>query len=130
MTIQSHVDRCLSQPINPFHVDDDDEEIAKNIQEEFSNKARSYNSPTEEPFLENLDELITAQQASEVQVFRVIRSKCWPMYMERCRQKWFKQNSNISVSFTGELGVGDGPKREFFEGIDYIFYFSRYVNEE
>jgi len=118
--IQSHVDGCLTQPINPFEVDDN-EESAKQIREEFSNNARTYNSPTQEPFIENLDDLITAQQASEVHIFRVIRNKSWSMYIDRCRHKWFKRNGNIAVSFTGELGVGDGPKREFFEGIGCLY---------
>lgn len=114
--IEEHASNCKVSIMQGDFVEvESGDETIEYVGDAIDNNKENSDS-NEENFEEDLQALITAQKASEVQLLRIIRRKCWDMYIDKCKKKWFKRNSSISISFTGENGVGDGPRREFFEG--------------
>jgi len=68
---------------------------------------------------EHMEEITKAQEEVSTQSLRTIRHKAWNKYVEHVEKKWFRPTATLQITFIGEnaVAVGDGPQREFFQGI-------------
>ena len=111
--IESHAGSCKL----PVDVNSDEESQFSDV-EEPDNETEQIDK---EPMSDRVEAIIETQKLAPVQLFRVIRHKCWQKYIDHVEKKWFKINSTLEVTFIGENAVGDGPRREFFQG--KVIYF-------
>lgn len=105
--------------------DSDDDDLEKTS--EYGDQDDTPSEISEREVMKTFNELFDSQREAPVQSLRILRHKAFATYIEHCSKKWFKQNATLQVTFIGEFAVGEGPRREFFQGIyfldSFLFFF-------